>query len=768
MKFTYTLLAIAIAGSAAAQGTVDLESRARLWRSQAGIAGVESLALPPQARHAAAAAAEQSMCYGFICLAPGTSDDVLTDMGVEVFSRRGNIVVAGFKASELDRIASTEGVERVQLGRQLDTKLNKAREATGVDKIHAGTDLPRAYTGKGVVCGIVDGGIDPNHINFKDADGNSRVKHLAFRRLNEAGTSMLTSEYTAEQMEKFATDDAATYHGTHTMGIMAGGYRSDVKLPQASGLKGEISISDSKNPYYGVATDADIVASCGTLQDAFIAMGVSAMLDYAYAERKPIVINLSLGSNLGPHNGDGMLSQYLTQESPYAIFCISAGNEGDMPIHIRKTFTEGDTELQTFIRPSYYTAAEQNIRSGSINIYSADETEFDVQGVVFNTARKRVAFRMPITGNTEGIPSYWVSDAGFGDGTVTPAFAKAFDGYFGLGSMIDELDFGDATTDKDVHNRFYALLDYMVRDNAETNADGNYLIGFTVTGKPGQTIDVYCDGMTTDLSGYGYEGWTDGSLNGTISDLATTKNCVIVGSYDTRDNWLSLDGNAYGFEGLFKDGTISEFSSFGTTLDGRNLPHICAPGATIISSTSTPFVINAGNGIGPAYLNASAVNGDRTDYWEQMAGTSMASPLVAGSIALWLEADHTLTSEEVIDIITRTATVDDDVRTTGDPVQWGAGKFNAYEGLKAVLNKSGLANVKADGSDAVISSAGDRRYKVLLPGAEGVSVNVFDTTGRTVASVSSADGETEVSLAGVASGVYIFSVNGKASKVAVR
>ncbi|MDE6197159.1 MAG: hypothetical protein K2F91_04740, partial [Muribaculaceae bacterium] len=193
MKFTNTLLAIVIAGSAAAQGTVDLESRARLWRSQAGITGVESLALPPQARRATAAAAEQSMCYGFICLAPGTSDDVLTDMGVEVFSRRGNIVVAGFQASELDRIASTEGVERVQLGRQLDTKLNKAREATGVDKIHAGTDLPRAYTGKGVVCGIVDGGIDPNHINFNDADGNYRVQQLAVRLLNDAGTAMRPS-----------------------------------------------------------------------------------------------------------------------------------------------------------------------------------------------------------------------------------------------------------------------------------------------------------------------------------------------------------------------------------------------------------------------------------------------------------------------------------------------------------------------------------------------------------------------------------------------
>ena len=53
------------------------------------------------------------------------------------------------------------------------------RQVTGIDKIHKGVDLPQAYTGKGVVTGIVDGGIDPNHINFLKPDGTTRFGYLS-------------------------------------------------------------------------------------------------------------------------------------------------------------------------------------------------------------------------------------------------------------------------------------------------------------------------------------------------------------------------------------------------------------------------------------------------------------------------------------------------------------------------------------------------------------------------------------------------------------
>ncbi len=55
-----------------------------------------------------------------------------------------------------------------------------------------------------------------------------------------------------------------------------------------------------------------------------------------------------------------------------------------------------------------------------------------------------------------------------------------------------------------------------------------------------------------------------------------------------------LDGSVSAYPGDgFAPGSVTEFSSFGTLADGTNLPHVCAPGSTIISSISNPYLKNA-------------------------------------------------------------------------------------------------------------------------------------------------------------------------------
>lgn len=747
---------------AAAQNPLDLQSRADLRAAKATFTtGVKAIDGHAAVRRAAAAGTR--MLCAFVKTDPDTDLGALEAKGLVIDRRAGDILLAQVPETMLDELCATAGVRRVQLSRALSPKLDKARASVGIDKIHSGIDLPQAYTGKGVIAGIVDGGMDPNHINFKDADGNSRIGHFTYIRLNEAGTTPLTSSYTPEQLPMFSTDDNTTYHGAHTMGIMAGGHRGSATVAGPSGLLGNIGVGEAPNPYYGAAYDAEIAASCGLLQDYFIAQGVSGILDYAYQQRKPCVINLSLGSNLGPHDGMGMMSQYLQAEAETngALFCIAAGNEGDLAIAQHKTFTEDDTEFKTFIKPYVYGPDERNIRYGSLHIYSADETEFDVRAVVYNTKRHRVAVNVPIKGNTGGQGIYYVSDSDYATGesdVVNANFAKAFDGYVGLGSMIDA-DSG----------RFYALIDFMTFDNQTTNPDGTYLLGFIVSGKPGQRIDVFLDGTYTELNGYGEEGWADGQYDGTISDLATTKSALIVGSYDTRDTWYSLDGGMYGYNGMFEPGTISEFSSFGETVDGRRLPHVCAPGATVVSSTSTPFISNPENGITDAYLQAMVKTGARTDAWEQMTGTSMASPLVAGTIALWLEADPTLTIADIMDIVAKTAVKDNQVETTGSPLQWGAGKFDAYEGLKEVLRRSsGVNDIAATTPRPVITATGDRSFRVMIPGAGKIEAAVYDMSGRCIARANGASDELHINLAAAAAGVYVIKANGSATRILVK
>lgn len=98
---------------------------------------------------------------------------------------------------------------------------NISRENIGVDLIipgqkHAPDILP--YTGKGVVIGIMDCGIDPNHITFLDSEGKSRVKTYIFTEsAEESKDKKLQAQIFATPAEILTApiDSSEGGHGTH-------------------------------------------------------------------------------------------------------------------------------------------------------------------------------------------------------------------------------------------------------------------------------------------------------------------------------------------------------------------------------------------------------------------------------------------------------------------------------------------------------------------------------------------------------------------------
>jgi hypothetical protein len=148
----------------------------------------------------------------------------------------------------------------------------------------------------------------------------------------------------------------------------------------------------------------------------------------------------------------------------------------------------------------------------------------------------------------------------------------------------------------------------------------------------------------------------------------------------------------------------------------------------------------------------------------------MATPVVAGAIALWLEADPTLTVDDVKDIISTTSIKDDYVTGyTGDPVKWGAGKFDAYAGLKEVVRRSAsVGSVNVDEKRLMIKALGDNRFNIFLSG-EPIDVNVYAVSGALVATKHASDGELDLDLDALSRGIYIISVNGTNNeRVAIR
>ena len=768
MRFTFlAVLAAASIATASAQSSLDLVSKAQLH--QIRLEQKQTLELNKKVNKSLKRESGNATTHvlGIIRLANGTDSKSLENEGVSVLGCRHGFAFVAMPVDDVERIASLKCVNRFQIAREVNVNNNLAREASGVNKIHAGEDLEQAYTGKGIIAGIVDVGMDPNHINFRNEDGTSRVKFLASSSISSSTSNPITTRYFNDtNIKNFKTDDATTYHGAHTLGTMAGGYKGLVTYAVGNNDADKTaSTIEGANPYYGIAYNSDIAIATGPLYDAVIAYGVDYILQYASETGKRAVINLSIGSNMGPHDGKSLINQFLDMcaVQDNALICMSAGNEGDMKIALNKTLTATDNTCKTFI-----VGGEQQLkdgstvfaRSGQTAIYSDTSKPFTLSMVVYNKKRGRNAriFQMadPTVESNNGLGKYWVTSDDYKQNSsdiIDDQLGNYFNGYVGCGWSYNE-----------DNGRFYCLVDYYLI-NTSSNSDDNYTFGFIATGEEGQRLDVFCDGYYSTLGNQGIAGWDDASTNGTISDMCTGHNILAVGSYNTRNDFPALDGLCYHSTEEFTPGKISGFTSYGTLIDGRNMPDVCAPGAIIISSTNSYYVDAVAEAYGEATRNqnqAKVSEADRDNYWYWAIGTSMASPYVAGSLALWVEADPNITIDDVKDIIKATAIRDEDVLTVDDPVRAGAGKFDAYAGLKEVVRRAGVGTINADAdSRLMVKALGSKQYELFVNGADCLNVALYDISGKTVFTDALNGDEAVIDLSSVAPGIYVMKVNSR-------
>ncbi len=125
-------------------------------------------------------------------------------------------------------------------------------------------------------------------------------------------------------------DTEGEYHGSHVAGIATG--------------------ADKKSGYHGVAPDADIVFVSFGQNSVDIPNAVKYIFDYAESVGKPCVINMSLGSHMGPHDGTSTIDRFFDSVvGPGRILVGAAGNEGGKRLHVHKTFTEDDKTLKTIL-----------------------------------------------------------------------------------------------------------------------------------------------------------------------------------------------------------------------------------------------------------------------------------------------------------------------------------------------------------------------------------------------------------------------------------
>ena len=619
------------------------------------------------------------------------SIDALSALGVVVENRFNGFVTARIPIDKLETVAAIEGVQEVSVSTIADVETDQARETTKVNDALNLTDdarrlgLQQEYTGKGVILGIIDTGIDFNHQAFKDKDGNTRiVKAYSVGGYYSDGLKA----YGPSEISSLTTDYNGTDHGTHTSSIAGG---SEVEINGVT--------------YGGMAPEADLML-CGVGSSSTstnLVNGVKYICDYADAVGKPCVINMSFGSQTGAHDGTGYLQEACNQlAGPGHILINSGGNDADHS-DVGGMYLSGqaskNSPLQSVFNSHYYSNADGNYY---YDCYASawartPNTAIAAKVMVIDKTTNKVVWTSNEITRSSNISTY---TRGSGTSTTFGTFYDiASDGYFSISIA------------KDSYNNKYQALINMSKvkttkyEKVDNYYNSQYAIAFSFypTGTRATMIDCWSSSGgyfmgNTEIADYNF---IDGSNLCCSNDRAGTDSLILVGAYVTRNAITDHNGVEY-LRPSHELGNYAPFTSYtveGYGPTGRMEPTISAPGATIVSAVnhySSTYTDDSN-----ASVSHVRINDDVKNPYGNMSGTSMAAPCVAGIVALWLQADPTLSVADVKRLMKETAIQDDFTLNEAGQPHFGNGKINALGGLHAILSRHQLlGDVNQDGEVA--------------------------------------------------------------------
>lgn len=635
------LLLIATTVAAWAFSTVDARSR---------------LLLNQSVDHVRRSNATAGTYQAFITLDDSASIKTLQQLGVRVSARFGNQVTASMTRDEIAAVASCAGVRRLALAKPLNLCNDTARMLSAVDPVHAGHGLSSPLRGKGVIVGIVDTGIDFNHMNLCDETGRTRVRAV-YMPCDSTGVSPVIDGDTLPgscyedpaQIAVLTTDYKRSSHGTHTAGTAAGAYRD--------------------NGWYGMAPEADIVA-CGIpanqLTDINVALSVRYIFDYAERVGLPCVINMSLGTNEGPNDGSSELCRVFDSlTGPGRLCVVSAGNDGNAPICLHDRIGGANDTVTTFIR----NRSGGMKREGYVSMWSDADQVHRTRLVVINRSTGVVEYASDMFSHLPEDSVFTISS------DEDDAFAEYYEGEVSFASALEpRFDQSGVLIDS---CRYHSYWMFEVTSQA-----AGHLLGFQYVADEPLGLSGWCTNEAYFYS-FGQDYATGGTASGSISDLATTNSVISVGAYCSRASYIDQWGEAVTYTDC-NPGDMAAFSSYGPDERGIDRPDVCAPGQAVLSSANRYDA----SSIRLRWPAAAVVDSVEYPYYANQ-GTSMSAPVVTGTIALMLQLNPKLTPGDVRSVFSRSSTRDNFV-VNGDPLRWGFGKLNALSAIEDVLNNTML------------------------------------------------------------------------------
>ena len=623
----------------------------------------------------------------FILLKSSAATAQLKALGVTITGEFDDVVTALVPINKVEQVANLDVVKQIAISQIAQKYTDQAKNVTKAYQAWNGINngLPQNYKGTGVVVGVIDTGMDFNHRFFFDSSGNNRVKAVYMPNATEAnggtapqvGTSTLPGYHytTPAQIANLTTDYNAESHGTHTAGCAGGSIVGN---------------------YGGMAPDCDIVM-CGlgdNLSQTAIVNSAKYIANYAKTQGKPCVISISLGSNTGPHDGSSYICRAYDQVATQygAVILLSSGNEADAAGYATRTLSSDNDAFVVM-----HETSSNGANVGGSSYYGT--AIMDIWGRTNDQLKLKV---LVVNKNTGSI--LYTSDE-----ITSSTTLSGFGTWFNSSSSV-EINFSSSNNRRNIYI-------YPTMKGAKLNS---YRIAYLVTSTAGNTIDAWTDGgnasviaSSGSVSGYTL---TKGQADGTMSDDICGSKTISVGAMASR--------TSYNYP--YSTNDVAYFSSYGTDIKGDNHPFITAPGHVVISSLNGYDSYNSQYG-----TSYSVTYNGRTHKWGEMSGTSMSTPVAAGVVALYLQADPELDVNGVKNAIANSATPYTAYITNpqSPPKQRGHGIINALDGISYILVQGSLPRIIASKTEFNLTGhVGDTiTATVNLEGrnlTQGVTVNV--------------------------------------------
>lgn len=269
------------------------------------------------------------------------------EIAESVVELSNEFAIVTVREDRLEALAGIEAVEYIEKPKRLFFQVENGRRVSCMTSVQIRP--PKLY-GTGVLVAIIDSGIDYANLDFRNADGTTRIYSLWDQTIpgNPPEGYVQGTEYTQEKINealqqenrtermKIVPSEDRSGHGTAVAGIAAGNGR---------GSKGA--------RYQGVASESGIlVVKLGTPREEGFPRTTELMQAIDYVVKKaqragrPVAINISFGNTYGSHTGTSLLERFIADIANLwkSVICIGMGNEGASAGHTAGILKENTEE----------------------------------------------------------------------------------------------------------------------------------------------------------------------------------------------------------------------------------------------------------------------------------------------------------------------------------------------------------------------------------------------------------------------------------------